>query len=127
MIQFEEKIPSTAVPFSETKSPIDVRVIDEQIKKILLQKDTSLLEIYNKFFFKSSSTILKSFLQNLEQLIKEKNIQDDKISPIIGSIFSTIYMQLKLLESLDIKKPTNEELISLVAASTFSSLKKLLP
>jgi hypothetical protein len=125
MIQFEEKLASSAMPYSEAKSVADISLIDEQIKKLLMQQDTSILDVYNKFYFKNTSTILKSFLQNLEQLIKEKNIQEDKAVPIISSIFSTIYMQLKLLETLDIKKPTNEELIGLIAASTFSSLKRL--
>lgn len=126
MIQYEEKVSSSVLPYSEPKTSVDINAINEQFKKALLQKDTSLIEIYNKFFIKNSSTVLKSILQNTEQLIKEKNLQDDNSQLIISSIFSTIYTQLKILETLNIKKPTNDELVSLVTANTFSCLKRLL-
>ena len=126
MINFEVTNSSSVLPHSEPKAKFDLDLVTDQIKKALLQKDANLLEIYNRFNISNANTAFKNLLQNIELLIKEKNPQDEKNIPILNSIFSTINNQLKILESLDINKPTNDELISIIIINAILNLKRLI-
>lgn len=117
-MQFHEVTASAILPGKSEAANFSKEEIEKFILDKISKTDRSLYDLYLKSCVKTPKA-LKTFLLNLEEHLKSKCI-DDKQRAAIKNIFETIKLQFNVLENLNLKDTTNNEIVVLLFATALS-------
>jgi len=124
-METELRVSSIIQPVKEEKVEITVNDLERIFTQLLAKIDPKLLYTFDFYFVKNNRTIIQDFLKNFENALKNGSTSTEDVFTIT-TIFSVISAQLTLLEQLKLDKLTQGEVFTILSATFFSHLKKLL-
>lgn len=122
-MQFNE-VSQNINPIKESKKEININEIENFVLSHISSTDTRNITKYEFYSVKNRTDIITDFINNLEHLYKEKNITNSENNNNINKIFSTIKLQLEILENISIDKLSYDEIFVVFSAIYISYLKK---
>jgi hypothetical protein len=111
-------------PIKEQKNTLSSKDIEDYIVSIISNIDPRQLSKFEFYSVKNKISPLNDIINNLETLYKEKNLSNPENINNFTKIFSSIKLQLDLLDNLNSNKISLNELFVIISSVFISYLKK---